>query len=111
MNLKLAESWEGPFTVTKKNSPLSYSIDTGDRKIPSVHVQLIKKYQKAQVGRVTSVFQQDTTSDNIVDRYSEASVQTQELRDSQNKDIQELVDRYKDVLTSEPGLTHLADLG
>ena len=38
-------------------------------------------------------------------------VHTQELRDSQNKDIQEFVDRYKDVLTSEPGLTHLAEFG
>ena len=65
-----------------------------------MHVQLIKKYQKAKVGRVTSIFQQNTTSDNIVYRYSEASVQTQALRDSQNKDIQKLVDRYKDILTS-----------
>ena len=37
MNLKLSDSWEGPFSVIKRNSPLSYAIDTGDRRIPSVH--------------------------------------------------------------------------
>ena len=38
MNLKLAETWEGPFNITKKNSHFSYAIGTGDRKIPSVHI-------------------------------------------------------------------------
>ena len=55
LNLKLSESWEGPFTVTKRNSPLSYAIDTGDRKLPSVHIQLMKKYdrevEQKRVGR------------------------------------------------------------
>jgi len=38
LNFKLQESWEGPYTVKKKNSPLSYAIDTGERVIPSVHI-------------------------------------------------------------------------
>ena len=42
MNLKLSDSCVGPYTVTKRNSPLSYVINTGDRQIPSVHVQLMK---------------------------------------------------------------------
>ena len=42
INMKLAESWEGPHTVVNRNSPPSYQIDTGDRVIPSVHVHLLK---------------------------------------------------------------------
>ena len=44
LNTNLSESWEGPYTVVRKNSPLSYRINTGDRMIPSVHIQLLKKF-------------------------------------------------------------------
>jgi len=61
LNLKLAESWEDPFVVTAKHSPLSYKVDKGDRKLGSVHVQLMKRYDKPkQVKRVTSVLEGDT---------------------------------------------------
>jgi len=64
--------------VTKRNSPLSYEVDTGERKIPSVHVQLLKKYHKNEevpkVGRATSVFEPDGMSDEITDRYAEVII-------------------------------------
>ena len=71
INTKLAESWEGPYTVVKRNSPLSYKINTEDRVIPSVHVQLLKKYltrsDNPKVTRVTSVFEPDTDKYAILD--------------------------------------------
>ena len=39
LNTKLSESWEGPYTVERKNSHLSYKLNTGDRTIPSVHIK------------------------------------------------------------------------
>ena len=42
MTTKLEESWEGPFKITKVNSPLSYGVDFGHRKSPSIHVQQLK---------------------------------------------------------------------
>ena len=113
MNLKLSESWEGPYAVTKRNSPLSYAINTGDRHIQSVHVQLMKKYHQesdnSRVSRVTSVFEPDTTHDDILTRYSEAEVVEQELLESQKKDIDDLLQLYPDVMTCEPGLTPLTE--
>ena len=110
MNLKLSDSWEGPFVITKQNSPLSYAIDTGDRKIPSVHVQLIKKYYQdtdnLKVNRVTSVFEPDTQQDDILDRYSEVVFDGEQLCDKQARDIKQIDDRYSDILTKEPGLTN-----
>ena len=114
MNLKLADSWEGPFIVYKKISPLSYAIDIGDRIIPSVH-QLMKQYQhdsdNPKINRVTSVFESDTKQDDTLDRYSEETVQEQELQTNQARDIQSIVDKFQDVLTKEPGLTTLTEFG
>ena len=111
LNLKLSESWEGPFTIIKKNSPLSYSVDTGDRKIPSVHIQLMKRYdrqiEQQKVARVTSVFESDTEQDDITSRYSEAEVVERELGEEQKLELQNILDTYSDVMTSEPGLTDL----
>ena len=42
-NTKLSESWEGPFKVERKNSPLSYQVNLGDRNLPSVHIQHFKE--------------------------------------------------------------------
>ena len=78
LNTKLSESWEGPYTVDKQNSPLSYRINTEDRKIPSVHIQLLKKFVPRKyvprVDRITSVFDPDTPEDDLESRYSEARV-------------------------------------
>ena len=113
MNLKLSESWEGPFTVTKKNSPLSYGIDTRDRKIPLVHVQLMKRYDREQehvkVRRVMSVLESDTDHDDILSRYSETEIVERQLKDSQKSDIDNLLSKYQDVMTSEPGITKLTE--
>ena len=58
LNLKLSESWEGHFRVSKRHSPLSYSVDMGDKKLNSVHVQLMKLYVRPKdVKRVTSVLE------------------------------------------------------
>ena len=50
-------------------------ISQGDRVIASVHVSLMKKFLSSEdsrrVQRVTSVFEPDTPSDNILDKYSE----------------------------------------
>ena len=113
LNLKLSESWEGPFVVCKKNSPLSYSVDTGDRKLGSVHVQLLKKYDKSvdapQIRRVTSVLEGDTGEDEITTSYSEAKVKQQDLDSKQKNNINRLLSEHEDVLTAEPGLTNITE--
>ena len=113
MNLKLFDSWESPYTVTKRNSPLSYAINTGDRHIPSVHVQLMKRYLREndteRVNRVISVFEGDTADDEIVATYAETTIVEQELQQSQTADIDKVLSKYADVMTAEPGLTSLTE--
>ena len=112
LNFKLSESWEGPYRVIAKNSPLSYKIDMGDRRLNSIHIQLIKRYDRPkQVKRVTSVLEGDTEQDDITTRYSEAKVEKQQLRPEQQKQLQTVLDKHREVLTDQPGLTRLVKFG
>ena len=101
--------------MTRKNSPLSYRIDTGDRVIPSVHFQLLKTFMprktEPRVTRVTSVFKPDTPSDTLEHRYSEARVRGVDVQGKQAQDIAKWEKDFKDTLTKEPGLTNLAEFG
>jgi len=93
---------------------LSYAIDVGDRVIPSVHIQLLKKYQNneeevVKVDRATVVLDPDQPGDEITDRYSEVIVKGKELSKAQREDIDRICVEFKDTLTKEPGLTLLAE--
>ena len=111
INMKLTKSWEGPFKILKRNSPLSYKVDMGNRVIPSVHVQLMKKYfpsgDSPRVNRVTSVLETDTPEDTILDRYSEVKVSEDQLHHKQTESIRAVELEFQDILTKEPGLTNL----
>ena len=59
--------------------------------------------------RVMSVFDPNTPSDRIEDRYSEAKVRGVDAQKKQAQDKAKLEEDFKDMLTKEPGLTHLAE--
>ena len=65
--------------------------NTGDRDIPSVHIQLLKEFvprkNDPKTSRVTSVFDPDTASDILQDRYAEAQVRGEEVDDNRAKDM------------------------
>ena len=107
-NTKLCESWEGPYRIERKNSPLSYKLNTGD-----VHIQLFKKFvprkSKPRINRITSVFDPDTPEDNLENRYSEAKVEVIDSTGAVPSDIAEREEEFRDTLTNEPGLMNLAD--
>ena len=109
MITELEESWEGPFKITKVNSPLSYGVDFGHRKSPSIHVQELKTYHRLVcenvVGRVTSVLEPDTPQDDIRYRLTEINVQTGTMTESQRADIAKIESKYRNILTKDPGCT------
>ena len=107
MCTKLEDTWDGPFTITKVNSPLSYGVDFGYRKAPSIHVQLLKKFHQPDqvVARVTSVLEPDQPTDDIRDRLAETEVPSATLTEKQKKQIEEVETQYKEILTKQPGCT------
>ena len=97
--------------MEKRNTPLSYKINTGDRTIPSVHIQLLKAYkprqEEHQVCRVTSVLEPETEDDTMENQYAEAKVTGKVDSDSREEDIVAWESDFADILTKEPGLTKL----
>ena len=110
LDLKLRESWVGPGKVVACNSPVSYKIQLEDRLIPTVHIQQLKIVQPCKaVKRVTSVLEQDSSADDITDRFAEAQIEEQTLTDSQQSELAGVLGRFKMVLDKEPGLTTLVN--
>ena len=96
----------------KVNSPLSYGVDFGHRKSPSVHIQQLKLYNKPiddiVVGRVTSVLEEDTPQDDIRGRMTDTTVTTSPLTDEQQLQIKRIEEDFSDTLTKTPGCTDQA---
>ena len=91
LNTKLSDSWVGPYVVEKRNSPLSYRVNTGDRVLQSVHVQLLKRYtprpHDASVKRVTTVLEPDSSTDTMEQQYAEANVTGRVETETREADI------------------------
>ena len=108
LDTKLRESWIGPCKVVKKNSSVSYSIQTEDRLIPTVHIQQMKHdCTMTKVKWVTSILKEDTENDIITDRFAEAKVKEKDLSGEQQQQLQTVLSKYDKVLNKEPGLTSL----
>ena len=115
MNTKLSENWLGPFEVVRKNSTLSYKINTGSWVINSVHIQLLKEYVHRDpaltVKRVTTVLEPDTESDSMEQEYTEVVISGKAESRTREKDIEEWLSEFDSTMTREPGLTKSVEFG
>ena len=88
-------------------------MNTGDRVLPLVHIQLLKKFVQREsdpkVHRVTSVLDPDAESDDVADRYAEVQIRGDNIDEVKARDIASWEAEYSDILTKEPGITHLAE--
>jgi len=110
MNGKLETSWEGPYKIVAKNTPLSYKVNLGDRVVPSAHISLLKKFERNEesvvVARTTTVMDPDTVGDEISERYAEVKVSGSEgMCARQREELKGILDKFESTLTKEPGLT------
>ena len=103
----MEDTGHGPFTITKVNSPLSYGVDFGYRKAPSIHVQLLKQYHQPDpvVARVTSVLEPDQPKDDIRERLAEVEIAPATMTVEQQQQIKEIENKYSNILTKQPGCT------
>ena len=56
--------------------------------------------------KVTSVLQGDSEGDDILHRYAEVTVEPQQLRESQQQQLDKVLGKHSHVLTKDPGLTN-----
>ena len=107
LDQKLQERWIGPCTIKKKNSPVSYCVQTEHRLIPTVHIQQLKAaHNPVPVKKITAVVE-DTAQDELSHSFAKANVQAQELTLQQQTQLQDVLLRHEVVLTKDPGLTTL----
>ena len=103
---KLRESWVGPGTILKINSPTSFRVQTPDRTIPTVAIQQIKLAGKETVKRITTVV--EDSDDDLTSSYASSSVVSQPLTEEQSRQLKQVLDSHSEILTKDPGLTSLA---
>ena len=113
INTKLSESWAGPYTVTKRNSPLSYRVNTGDRTLQSVDIQQLKlctpREPDKEVKRVTTVLERDSVTDTMENQYAEVTLSGTVQAETREADVVAWETEYKDILTKDPRITTLAE--
>ena len=59
---KLRESWVGPGTILKQNSPISFRVQTPERILTTVNVQQLKLAGNETIKKITTVVE-DTDTD------------------------------------------------
>ena len=85
---------------------MSYKVETDERILNTVNIQQLKLFRQPKtVKRVTSVLAEDTEGDDITQRYSEVRLEPQQMLESQQKQLDKVLDSHKTVLAKEPGLT------
>ena len=111
LNTKLTESWdiqggmeEQSSVIQDRHGGLNHSIF-----LHSVSQKYEPRKSEPRISRVTSVLEPDSLDDLLEDRYSEAKVRGVDAQGKQAGDIAKWEEDFKDTLTREPGLTHLAE--
>ena len=105
---KFGDSWDGPYEVVEKTSPLNYKVKTsgGANRCKVLHVNLLKKWSTpvARIHGVAVVHEEEGESESpqglILHR--DGFVPTGD----EQKQLDEVLTRFKDVLRDTPGLTN-----
>ena len=103
---KLRESWVGPGTILKQNSPISFRVQTPERILTTVNVQQLKLATKESIKKITTVVE-DTETDELTDSFASATIESQEITQEQQQQLQEVLLTHNHILTKDPGLTTL----
>ncbi|XP_060070261.1 uncharacterized protein LOC132550238 [Ylistrum balloti] len=131
---KLLLQWRGPYDVIEKVGPSDYRVDR-DGKIKVLHINLLKKYEEQKSredsNAVTSegvlacvlsmVIEEEECKEEGLSHVLETlpcdrgkgGIQdvgiSQELPEEQKREVKDLLEGYKDVLTDQPGRTVLIE--
>ena len=116
---KLQISWQGPFTVSKKISRTTYSIQMNGKN-KNFHINLLKKFhereQQTRLMVMTVAEEVESTADLALDypiKQTETFEQVQvnpALGVDQRKQINQVLERYAKCLTDKPGRTDLIEV-
>ncbi|XP_068111085.1 uncharacterized protein [Hyperolius riggenbachi] len=112
---KLHAAWEGPYTVVKRVTPVTYLVNMGGRRQNSFHVNMLKAHRdRTQYALPVCSQLEPGETDPLLDlladtRGFEGGVNVNpQLTPSQKAQLQEVLGRHGPTFTSTPGRTNLA---
>ena len=107
---KLQDSWLGPYTIEEILSPVSYRIALDSKRKKVVHVNSLKKFiaRDLKFLRLTAVLEGDSENDELEDFGRSHIVEGKAVGFNQ-KDIDNIIAEYSDILTHKIGLTSLQE--
>ena len=107
MNGKLEDSWDGPYEVGRRVGKVNYEVIVPGKKSKKkiIHVNTCKQWYQADAKVLRIVVM---TEDEEEEKYDKTKLSGRKLEEEKKKELQRLLDEYKDVLRSEPGLTNRA---
>ena len=112
---KLLAQWQGPYPVIRKITPVTYEVDMFDHKKRKrmFHVNMLKKWNIPTLALWTeSKNGTDETEDDLPSWKDdtdpkEAPKMGPQLANEQRSELQELLDKFLDILSNCPGKTDL----
>ena len=107
---KLGDSWDGPYQILEKISPLNYKVETPGRKSKVLHVNLLKKWSvpAARVHGVAVIKEEEgeCESPQGLTLVMSDFVPTE----SQQQQLHETLQKFPEVLCDQPGKTEVVTL-
>ena len=117
---KLSAQWQGPYTVTGKVSPVSYTIDMVDKRKRhrQFHVNMMKAWHTPTAAVLAVSVQDDDLDEEIITPLAQAQGQPElssSLSTQQRAELNCLLDEMSDVFSDVPGtvdsVEHCIDTG
>ena len=108
---KLLAEWQGPYSVTRPIGKVNYEVDMSDRRKRKrvFHINMLKKWETPD-----TLFAEETDSTDEIVLWKESSQDEQptinpNLSAQQLQELQDVLQTFSDVLSSEPGRTSLIE--
>ena len=107
---KLQDSWLGPYTIEEILSPVSYRIALDSKRKKVVHVNSLKTFieRDLNVLRLTAVLEGGSENDEL-DDFGRSHIVEGKAVGFNQKDIDNIIAEYSDILTHKIGLTSLQE--
>ena len=110
---KMGDSWDGPYVVVKQLSPVTYSIQVPDqpKKVKTLHSNLLREWSEP-AAKIHRVMVMDEMEESACDAPSGLKLVREDFIPTaeEQRELDEVLDSFKDVLCDTPGLTQKAML-
>ena len=114
---KLLGQWKGPYQIVRKAGEVNYEVRISRRRTKVLHANLLKQWhEREEEGSFFcgEIAEGETSDEDCLARWMDrvdcSTVKIDErLNEEQRRQLQRLLDRFKEVLKSKPGRTTLTE--